>query len=83
MCILECLQLHHCVPYSNGLRGEVALGDHEVSGLVQFDNGPSVGLNFSFKGLMFLQLTLCNRHMIYKITGTYKNHHAVVRDYDK
>lgn len=56
--------LHPCVSYSDGLGGEVALGDHQVSGLVQFDDGPGVGLNFSFKGLMFLQLTLCTRKYI-------------------
>lgn len=44
--------------YSNGLRGEVTLVDHEVSSVVQFDYGPRIGLNFSFKGLMFLQLAL-------------------------
>lgn len=50
--------LHSNVSYSNNLGGEVALGDHEVSCVVQFDDGPGVGLNFSFEGLMFLQLTL-------------------------
>ena len=42
------------VTYSNGLRGEVAFSDHEVSSVIKFDNGPSISLNFCFKGLMFL-----------------------------
>lgn len=45
--------------YSNDLRGEVALADHKIPSLVQFDDGSSVGLNLRLKGLMFLQLTLC------------------------
>lgn len=51
----------------------MALADHEVSGLVQFDYGPRVGLNFSFKGLVLLQLTLCDRHVTKKILGISKH----------
>lgn len=53
------------VTYSDGLRGKVALADHDVSCVIQFDDGPGVGLDFSFKGLMFLQLTLSGRGMMY------------------
>lgn len=44
--------------YPDGLGGEVALGDHEVAGFIQFDDGARVGLHFCFKGLVFLKLSL-------------------------
>jgi hypothetical protein len=36
----------------------VALGDHEVAGFVQLDDGSSVGLYLSLKRLVFLELAL-------------------------
>lgn len=46
------------VSYSDGFRCKVALRYHEVAGVVQFDNGPSVSLHLCLKGLMFLELSL-------------------------
>lgn len=57
-----------CKTYSNGLRSEVLLCDHEVSSLFQIDNVPGVSLHFSLKGLMFLQFTLWREAMIGKLT---------------
>ena len=36
----------------------MALGDHEVAGFVQLDDGSSVGLYLSLKRLVFLELAL-------------------------
>lgn len=60
----------------------MALADHEVSGLVQFDYGPRVGLNFSFKGLVLLQLTLHNRReQKFRNIKTRKNFGAPTESY--
>lgn len=48
----------HEVSYTNGLGRKVALGNHEVSSIIQFYNGTRVCLYFRFKGLMFLKLSL-------------------------
>lgn len=72
--------------YSNGLWGKVSLADHKVSSIVQFDDGPSIRLNFSFKGLMFLQLTLSRRYDIHnyqKLIDTTLKKSSVVRAYDE
>lgn len=52
---------HTRASYPNGLRSKVPLADHHVSNFIQLDNGTGVGLDLRFKGLMFLQLALCDR----------------------
>lgn len=44
--------------YPDGFGGEVALRDHQVALLVQFDDGPSVGLHLCLESLVFLELPL-------------------------
>lgn len=80
----ECAYSHriYCAPYPYRLGGKVALADHEVPGVVQFDYGPRVGLNFSFKGLMLLQLTLRNRRdQKFRNIKTQKNFGAPTESY--
>lgn len=50
--------------YPDGLSSKVALGNHEVASFVQFDDGARVGLHLCFKGLVFLELSLRNRHIV-------------------
>lgn len=44
--------------YPDDLRSKVALADHQVPGLIQLDDGPGVGLDLRFEGLVLLQLAL-------------------------
>lgn len=44
--------------HPDDLRGEVSLGDHQVPGLVQLDDGFGVGLDLGFERLVLLQLSL-------------------------
>lgn len=62
-------------PYSNGFRCKVALRYHEIAGLVQFNDGPSVSLHLCLKGLMFLELSLKDgKKMLYET----KMHHLQI-----
>lgn len=44
--------------YPDGFGGKVALRDHQVPRLVQFDDGPSIGLYLCLESLVFLELPL-------------------------
>lgn len=46
--------------YSDGFRSKVALGDHQVASVVQFDDCCRVGLDLGLEGLVLLQLALWN-----------------------
>lgn len=50
--------LKESVSYSDGFRCKVALRYHEVAGLIQFNNGPCIGLHLCLERLMFLELSL-------------------------
>ena len=58
LCVWAYVCVCVCLSYADGLWGEVALGDHEVAGFVQLDDGSSVGLYLSLKRLVFLELAL-------------------------